>query len=138
MERKKEIYRGKAVAVKNDKQTMKALLKALIFCFVVFAVSSYLPFPWAFCLGDIIVSAIYINKILHEGTFIATYVLYEDELVVLTRYGLIEKETARYDLSKAVFTEKNEQTSHNLGYERCFYEDSSYCRGNSSCRYLFC
>lgn len=120
MEEKKEIYRGKAVAVKDDKQTLKALLKALIFCFVVFAVSSYLPFSWAFCLGAIIVSAIYINKVLHEGTFIATYVLYEDELVVLTRYGFIEKETARYSLTKAVFTEK---TVSQDGITKPFYPD---------------
>lgn len=120
MEEKKEIYRGKAVAIKDDKQTLKALLKALIFCFVVFAVSPYLPFPWAFCLGAIIVTAIYINKVLHEGTFIATYVLYEDELVVLTRYGLIEKETARYNLSKAVFTEK---TVSQDGITKPFYPD---------------
>lgn len=106
MEEKNEIYRGKAVAVKNEKQTFKALLKALLFCFIVFAVSTYLPFSWTFCLGAIILSAIYINKVMHEGTFIATYVLYDDELVVLTRYGFIEKETARYNLSTAVITEK--------------------------------
>jgi len=122
MEEKKEIYRGKAVAVKDEKQTFKALLKALIFCLVVFAVSPYLPFSWAFCIGAIIASAIYLNKILHEGTFIATYVLYEDELVVLTRYGLIEKETARYDLSKAVFTEN---TVSQDGLTKPFYPDEN-------------
>lgn len=105
MDKEKELYRGKAVAVKDDRQTIKALLKALIFCVVVFAVAKYLPFSWAFEIGAIIASAIYINKVLKQGTFIATYVLYEDTLVVLTRYGFIEMETARYDLSEAVFTE---------------------------------
>lgn len=105
MNEKKELYRGKAVAVKDDKQTIKALLRALIFCVVVFAVAKRLPFSWAFEIGAIIASAFYINKVLKQGTFIATYVLYEDTLVVLTRYGLIEMETARYNLSKTVFTE---------------------------------
>lgn len=105
MNEKKELYRGRAVAVKDDRQTVKALLKALIFCVVVFAVAKYLPFSWAFEIGAIVASAIYINKVLKQGTFIATYVLYEDSLVVLTRYGFIEMETARYDLSEAVFTE---------------------------------
>lgn len=105
MNEKKELYRGKAVAVKDDRQTIKALLRALIFCVVIFAVAKYLPFSWAFEIGAIIASAIYINKVLKQGTFIATYILYEDTLVVLTRYGLIEMETARYDLSEAEFTE---------------------------------
>lgn len=105
MSKKKEIYRGKAVAVKDEKQTIKALLKALIFCVVVFTVAKYLPFSWAFEIGAIIASAFYINKVMKQGTFIATYILYEDTLVVLTRYGFIEMETARYDLSEAVFTE---------------------------------
>lgn len=105
MNEKKELYRGKAVAVKDDRQTIKALLKALVFCVVVFAAAKYLPFSWVFEIGAIIASAIYINKVLKQGTFIATYVLYEDTLVVLTRYGFIEMETARYDLSEAVITE---------------------------------
>jgi len=107
MEEKKELYRGRAVAVKDDKQTIKALLKAVIFCAVVFAVAKYLPLTWFFQIGAIILSAIYINKIMKQGTFIATYVLYEDTLVVMTRYGFIEKESARYDLEKAQFTESS-------------------------------
>lgn len=101
----KEIYRGKAVAVKDDRQTIKALLKAAVFCFIVFAVSKYLPFAWFFEIAAIVASAIYINKVMKQGTFIMTYVLYEDTLVVLTRYGLIEKESARYDLKSTTFTD---------------------------------
>ena len=107
MEEKKELYRGRAVAVKDDKQTIKAILKAAIFCAVVFAVAKYLPFTWVFQIGAIILSAIYINKIMKQGTFISTYILYEDSLVVLTRYGFIEKESARYELEKAQFTENS-------------------------------
>ena len=108
------------MAVKDEKQTFKALLKALLFCLIVFSVSVYLPFAWAFCLGAIIASSVYINKVMHEGTFVATYVLYEDELVVLTRYGLIEKETARYKLAETVFTET---TVSSDGLTKPFYPD---------------
>ncbi len=105
MNNKKELYRGKAVVAKDEKQTIKALLKAVIFCFIVFAVSKYLPFSWFFEIGAIVLGALYINKIMKQGTFIATYILYEDTLVVLTRYGFIEKVTAQYELSKATFAE---------------------------------
>lgn len=107
MNNKKELYRGKAVVEKDEKQTIKALLKAAIFCFVVFALSKYLPFSWFFEIGAIVLSAIYINKVLKQGTFVATYILYEDALVVMTRYGFIEKESAYYDLEKAQFTESS-------------------------------
>ena len=107
MNDEKELYRGKAVVKKDEKQTIKALLKAAIFCAVIFAVSKYLPFSWFFEIGAIVLSAIYINKVLKQGTFVATYILYEDALVVVTRYGLIEKESARYDLEKAQFTENS-------------------------------
>lgn len=116
----KEIYRGKAVAVKDDKQTIKALLRAAIFCLVVFAVAKHLPFSWAFEIGAIILSAIYINKVLKQGTFIATYILYEDSLSVVTRYGFIEKETARYILSESTFTENSVTTG---GKTYPFYPD---------------
>ena len=71
-------------------------------------------------IGAIALSAIYINKVLKQGTFVATYVLYEDTLVVLTRYGLIEKETEWYNLDEAVFTENSVTVN---GKTRPFYPD---------------
>ena len=41
---------------------------------------------------------------LKQGTFAQTYVLYEDTLVIITRYGFIEKATGEFPLDKAVFT----------------------------------
>ena len=114
------LYKGKAVAVKDDKQTIKALFKAIIFCVVVFAVAKHLPFSWVFEIGAIVLSAIYINKVLKQGTFIATYILYEDSLAVVTRYGFIEKETARYILSESEFTENSVTTG---GKTYPFYPD---------------
>ena len=120
MKEKKEIYRGKAIAKKDDKATVKALFKALIFCFVVFAVAQYLPFTWVFEIGAILLSALYIYKVMKEGVLIATYILYEDSLVVLTRYGLIEMETARYKLDETTFTET---TVTSGGKTKPFYPD---------------
>lgn len=120
MNEKKEIYRGRAVVKKNEKQTALALLFAVVFCFIVFAVSKYLPFAWFFEIGAIVAGAVYINKVMKQGTFITTYILYEDTLVVLTRYGLIEKESARYDLSKTTFTEKSVTSG---GRTEPFYPD---------------
>ena len=120
MEKKEILYKGNAIAVKDDKQTIKALFKAVIFCAVVFAVSKYLPFSWVFEIGAIVASTFYINKVLKQGTFIATYILYEDSLAVLTRYGFIEIETARYVLSESTFTE-NSVTSG--GKTHPFYPD---------------
>ena len=105
MEQKEILYKGRAIAVKDDKQTIKAVLKAVIFCALVFALTKGLPFSWAFEIGAIVLSTLYLNKILKQGTFIATYILYEDSLAVLTRYGFIEIETARYVLSESTFTE---------------------------------
>ena len=60
----------------------------------VFAVARFLPASWFFEIGAIAAGTVYINKLLNEGTFKKTYVLYEDSLSVITKYGLIEKETA--------------------------------------------
>ena len=120
MEKQKEIYRGKAVAVKNEKETLKALLKAFIFCAIIFALERFLPVAWAFEIAAIVASAIYIYKVIHQGTLIHTYILYEDTLVVLTRYGFVEMETARYDLDKTTFTEA---TVTSDGRTKPFYPD---------------
>lgn len=120
MNEKNEIYRGKAVAVKNDRETLKALLKAFIFCALIFSLETILPFAWVFEIGAIALSAVYIYRVLTQGTLIATYILYEDTLVVLTRYGFVEMETARYDLSKTIFTENTVTTD---GRTKPFFPD---------------
>jgi len=67
-----------------------------------------------------VASAIYIYKVIHQGTLVHTYILYEDTLVVLTRYGFVEMETARYDLGKTTFTET---TVTSDGQTKPFYPD---------------
>lgn len=120
MEQKQELYRGAAIMPKTAKETFLSLLYIIILCFAVFAIAPYLPFSWVFEIGVIVVSAILINKTLKKDTFRVTYVLYEDCLVEITRYGLIEKESANFPLDKTVFTD----TSATFGGKtRPFYPD---------------
>ena len=104
MEEKKEIYRCRAVMPKSDKRIFFELMGVVLLCFVLFHIANLLPFGWFLQISTLFLSAILINKILRQGTFIKTYVLYEDCLSVLTRYGLIEKETASYPLTEAKFS----------------------------------
>lgn len=102
---KKEIYRVQAIAEKNPKQTAFALFYTAVFCATVFIVAKLLPASWFFQIAALVVSSLYINRVLKQGTFARTYVLYEDTFVIITRYGLIEKITGEFPLDKAVFTD---------------------------------
>lgn len=101
---KKELYRTEVKRSKSAGKTLLFLFITALCIMAVFAVSRFLPASWIFEIGAIAVGAVYINKLLKEGTFKKTYVLYEDSLSVITKYGLIEKETASYDLNTAVFS----------------------------------
>ena len=103
MENKKEIYRAQAVVKKDKKQTAVIIAAALILSMILFNAASRLPFAGFIDLAILAVLAIFINKILKQGTFVTTYILYEDILIELTRYGFIEKETARFTLSECSF-----------------------------------
>ena len=70
----------------------------------------------------IVFCAIYINKLLKQGTFSLTYILYEDSLTVLTRYGFIETVTASFPLSECVFSERS--ITYN-GKNFAFYPDEN-------------
>lgn len=120
MEQKQELYRGLAIMPKTAKDTFLSLLFIAILCFAVFSVAPYLPFSWAFEIGVIVASAILINKTLKKDTFRVTYVLYEDCLIEITRYGLIEKESACFPLNKTVFTGTSATCN---GKTRPFYPD---------------
>ena len=104
MNEEKEIYRCRAVMPKSDKQIFWELMGVILLCFIVFHIGRVVPYGWFLQIGVLVVSAVLINKILRQGTFIKTYVLYEERLCVLTKYGLIEKETESFPLSEAVFT----------------------------------
>ena len=104
MEEKEIIYKGKAVIKKSPGQTVLSLLGVLLMWAIIFLFAKHLPFSWFFELCAIAVSAVLINRVLMQGTFESTYILYEDTLDVVTRYGLIEKQSASYPLSETVFT----------------------------------
>lgn len=104
---KKELYRIEATGAKSAAKTLLHLFLTALFIMAVFGISRFLPAAWFFETAGILGSAVYINKILKEGTFRKTYILYEDSLTVLTKYGLIEKVTSEYNLKEAQFTEKS-------------------------------
>ena len=116
----KEVYRCRAIMPKSDRRIFFELMGVVLMCFVLFHIGNALPCGWFLQIATLLASAILINKILRQGTFIKTYVLYEDSLIVLTRYGLIEKETARYPLAEAKFSE---QTIEYQGKTYPFYPD---------------
>lgn len=122
MNNNKEIYRSNAVVKKDPKQTALALICTAAICGVVFIVSKFLPVSWLFQLAALFLCALYINKVLKQGTFVTTYILYEDKLTVVTRYGLIEMVTGEYTIGKAHFTD---YYIENSGKRVPFYPDET-------------
>ena len=100
----KEIYRCRGVMPKSDTRTFLELIGVVFLCFIIFHIGRVLPYGWFLQIGVLIASAVLINKILRQGIFVKTYVLYENRLSVLTRYGLIEKETESFPLPFSNFT----------------------------------
>ena len=105
MEEREIFYKGAARIVKNPRQTTLSLILVALVWIVIFVFAKHLPAAWFFELGAIVLSAVLINRILKQGTFESTYILYEDTLDVVTRYGLIEKVSATYSLKEAVFAD---------------------------------
>lgn len=99
----KEIYRSTPVKKKGPMQTALLLSGAVLFCAAVFIIARALPAGWFFQLAALAVTSLYINKILKQGTFSSTYILYADRLIILTRYGLIELQTGLFPLDGARF-----------------------------------
>ena len=102
-----EKYKMKVPAQKSARETAFFVFCLIVICALFIILVNALPFSWAFQLAVIIFCAVYINKILKQGTFITTYILYEDSLHILMRYGLIEVVKERFTLSEASFTENS-------------------------------
>lgn len=98
---KEVLYKGLALLPKSPAGTILSLAGILVFCGLVFALESVIPAAWFFELAAVVLAAVYANKVLKQGTFSKTYILYEDTLVETTRYGLIEKVTAQFPLKDA-------------------------------------
>ena len=106
MNKNGELYRGQALLPRSPRKTLAGLFIIALLCAAVFFVASFLPAAWFFELAAIAVSSVLVNKVLKEGTFTVTYVLYEDKLEIYTRYGLIEKLTDEVSLAQAQFSDK--------------------------------
>ena len=104
MEEKAMIYKGAANNKGSVKDTVIPLICVAVMWSAIFLFANFLPFAWFFELGAIVLSAVLINKILNnKGTFSKTYILYDDRLVIQTRYGLIEKESSVHPISSSTF-----------------------------------
>ena len=101
----KEIYRFTPPPQKNTRTSALFIIASLILCAILLKLSSYLPAAWFFEILIIVLCAALINKILKQGVFALTYVLYEDSLKFYTRYGIIEKETMVFPLEDSSFNE---------------------------------
>lgn len=101
----KEIYKFTPPMQKNTRTTSLFIVFSLIVCAVLLKLSTYLPAAWLFEILIIVLCAATINKILKQGVFTLTYILYEDSLKFYIRYGFIEKETMAFPLENSSFTE---------------------------------
>ena len=119
---KKEIYKGTALLPKNPRQTMLLILLILTVSALLFYLAKFFFASWFFEVCIIVFDAVYLNKALKQGTFVKTYILYQDCLVETTRYGLIEKETGRFVLNSSSISE-NEIICENKSYP--FYPDET-------------
>lgn len=118
----KETYRMQVPAKKGAGATALTLISVLIICTLLLKAVTFLPFGWAFQIAVILLCAIYINKLLKQGTFSVTYVLYENSLQVHTRYGFITSVSATYILDETAFTES---TVTYKGKTHPFYPDEN-------------
>lgn len=119
---KEYLYKGEALLPKSPVATFFSLAGILVPCGVVFALERYLPAAWFFELATIVFAAVLSNKVLKKGTFSKTYILYEDTLVEITRYGLIEKVTGQFELKKSVVSDS--EIIYN-GKKFLFYPDET-------------
>ena len=93
----KEIYKLSPPMQKSSRTTALFIIISLFVCAILLKLSTYLPAAWIFEILIIILCAAWINKILKQGVFTLTYILYEDSLKFYTRYGFIEKTLNLYD-----------------------------------------
>lgn len=101
----KEIYKFTPPPQKNSRTTAIFIVIMVAICAILLKLASFLSAAWFFQILIIVLCAMTINKILKQGVFTLTYILYEDSLKFYTRYGLIEKETMSFPLCDTTFLE---------------------------------
>ena len=115
-----EKYKMIVPARKSPCASALVLSLVLIVCILLLKVATFLPAPWAFQIVIIFLSAVFINRLLKQGIFSTMYILYEDSLHQLTRYGFISSVTAIYQLDETCF---GENTVTYKGKTTPFYPD---------------
>lgn len=116
-----ERYRGAAVLPGTPRSALCSIAALLVLCLVLFFLTAQLPYGALMQVAVVVFAAFALNYILKKGTFSVTYILTDSELIVLSRYGFIEKESARYALEHVVIT-KDAITAN--GKRHPFYPDA--------------
>lgn len=102
LQSKKEVYRGAAKLPGRPKAAFFSILALVFICVILFNLVASIPYSAFIKIGILILAAVGINYILKQGTFSVTYVLTEDSILVyITKYGLLEWESAWIDLADA-------------------------------------
>lgn len=121
LQSKTEVYRGAAKLPGSPRAAFFCLLALVAVCVVLFNLVSALPYSVFLKIAVLIFAAAGINYILKQGTFSVTYVLTDDGILVyITKYGLLEWESAWIRVSEAEFSE-NKIVFENRRYD--FYPD---------------
>ncbi len=98
------IYRGEAKLPGTPKAAFVSMLVLAAICVALFNLVSAIPYSVFFKVAILIFTAVGINYILKKGTFGVTYAVTEDGMLVfLTKYGLIQRETAWIKIDEAEF-----------------------------------
>ncbi len=98
------IYRGEAKLPGTPRAAFVSMLVLVVICVILFNLISPIPYSVFFKIAVLIFAAVGINYILKKGTFSVTYAVTEDGMLVfITKYGLIERETAWIKIDEAEF-----------------------------------
>lgn len=101
----KKIYSQKAPPEATMKETAISAAGLTVLCAVLMLILSHLPYAGITTLLTIFLFAAGIYGVLKKNIFEITYVLYEDRLIYLRRYGALEKETEVFPIGEAEFYE---------------------------------
>lgn len=106
LQNKTEVYRGAARLPGTPRAAFFATLLLIAVCVLLFNLVSVLPYGVFLKILVLIFAAVGLNRILRQGTFSVTYVLTDDNILVyITKYGLLEWESAWISVPEADFSE---------------------------------
>ncbi|MGN1098170.1 MAG: hypothetical protein ACI4SS_04675 [Clostridia bacterium] len=101
---KTPVYRGAAKLPGTPRAAFFCILALIAVCVILFNLVAPIPYSVFLKIAIIVFAAVSINYILKQGTFSVTYVLTDDGILVyITKYGLLEWESAWIDATEAEF-----------------------------------